>query len=121
MIGTIPSLQGFLIKKFDNPRFYTSVVAKVYMHSPHMHHTYNNSIYQTFPETEDRVATKLICPNTVEFKKRAQSLLVVVSSEPSSSYEQFTNKVRKYNTLEPFKFRDSVFGNKFNKVGFNLF
>lgn len=67
-----------------------------------------------FSETEDRSA-KLICPNTPEFKKRAQSLLVVVSSEPSSSYESFTNKVRKYNAKEPFKFPD-VFGSKFNKV-----
>ncbi|XP_026742826.1 receptor-type guanylate cyclase Gyc76C-like isoform X2 [Trichoplusia ni] len=67
-------------------------------------------------KTEDRVSPKLICPNTVEFKKRAQSLLVVVSSEPSSSYEEFTNKVRKYNTMPPFKFRDSVvFGTQFNK------
>ncbi|CAB3242068.1 unnamed protein product [Arctia plantaginis] len=64
-------------------------------------------------KTEDRSA-KLICPNTPEFKKRAQSLLVVVSSEPSSSYEIFTNKVRKYNAKEPFKFPD-VFGSKFNK------
>ncbi|KAJ8722786.1 hypothetical protein PYW07_003966 [Mythimna separata] len=64
-------------------------------------------------KTEDR--TKLTCPKTQEFKKRAQSLLVVVSSEPGSGYEEFTNKVRKYNTLPPFQFKDFVFGNKFNK------
>ncbi|KAJ8725569.1 hypothetical protein PYW08_003752 [Mythimna loreyi] len=66
-------------------------------------------------KTEDR--TKLTCPNTPEFKKRAQSLLVVVSSEPGSGYEEFTNKVRKYNSLPPFNFTDSffIFGSKFNK------
>lgn len=65
-------------------------------------------------KTEDRGITKVSCPNTEEFKKRAQSLLVVVSSEPSSSYEDFTKRVRKYNSLEPFKFPD-VFGDLFNK------
>lgn len=66
-----------------------------------------------FLETADRSNSKLTCSNTPEFKKRSQSLLVVVSSEPSSSYEEFTNKVREYNTLPPFKFPE-VF--KYNKV-----
>ncbi|XP_047021545.1 receptor-type guanylate cyclase Gyc76C-like [Helicoverpa zea] len=66
-------------------------------------------------KTEDRVL-KLGCPNKVEFKKRAQSLLVVVSSEPSSSYEEFTNKVRKYNTIAPFNFKEyPIIGSKFSK------
>ncbi|XP_021202770.2 receptor-type guanylate cyclase Gyc76C-like [Bombyx mandarina] len=65
-------------------------------------------------KTEDRVSSTLICPNTPEFKKRAQSLLVIVSSEPSPEYQEFTAKVRKYNSLEPFNFPD-VFGSKYNK------
>ncbi|XP_012544731.1 receptor-type guanylate cyclase Gyc76C isoform X2 [Bombyx mori] len=63
---------------------------------------------------EDRLSSTLICPNTPEFKKRAQSLLVIASSEPSPEYEEFTAKVRKYNSLEPFNFPD-VFGSKYIK------
>ncbi|KAG6449579.1 hypothetical protein O3G_MSEX006116 [Manduca sexta] len=64
-------------------------------------------------KTEDRGSSMLICPNTPEFKKRAQSLLVVVSSEPSSDYQDFIVKVRKYNSMKPFNFPD-VF-DQFNK------
>lgn len=67
-------------------------------------------------ETEER-GSQLVCPHTPEFKKRAQSLLVVVSSEPDGSYEDFTSRVRKYNTMKPFEFPlPAVFGNKFAKV-----
>ncbi|XP_026494984.2 receptor-type guanylate cyclase Gyc76C-like isoform X1 [Vanessa tameamea] len=66
-------------------------------------------------KTEDR-ASKLVCPNTAEFRKRAQSLLVVVSSEPEGSYEYFTGKVRVYNSMKPFEFPlPAVFENRFNK------
>lgn len=61
--------------------------------------------------------SKLVCPKTSEFKKRAQSLLVVVSSEPTEIYEEFTDRVRKYNNMPPFNFSD-VFAN-FNKVRSN--
>lgn len=68
-----------------------------------------------FTETEDRVYK--MCPNTTEFRKRAQSLLVVVSSEPAQGYEDFTAKVRNYTTLPPFQFPlPPVFGKKFTKV-----
>lgn len=67
-------------------------------------------------ETEDR-ASKLVCPRTSEFRKRAQSLLVVVSSEPEGSYEYFTSRVRDYNSIKPFEFPlPAVFEKKFNKV-----
>ncbi|KAL0893796.1 hypothetical protein ABMA27_013928 [Loxostege sticticalis] len=67
-------------------------------------------------KTEDRGSKKLVCPNTKEFKKRAQSLLVVVSSEPVGSYENFTERVRRYNAMKPFQFPlPAVFENKFNK------
>ncbi|XP_013186534.2 receptor-type guanylate cyclase Gyc76C isoform X2 [Amyelois transitella] len=60
--------------------------------------------------------SQLVCPKTEEFRKRAQSLLVVVSSEPASTYEQFTAKVRQYNSMKPFSFPlPAVFNNKFNK------
>lgn len=38
------------------------------------------------------------------FLKRARSLLVVVSTPPTNNYENFTEKVREYNTKEPFNF-----------------
>ncbi|XP_072943508.1 receptor-type guanylate cyclase Gyc76C-like isoform X2 [Epargyreus clarus] len=67
-------------------------------------------------KTEERGYAKLVCPNTPEFRKRAQSLLVVVSSEPESSYENFTSKVQKYNSMKPFQFPlPAVFENKFYK------
>ncbi|KOB74032.1 Guanylyl cyclase at 76C, partial [Operophtera brumata] len=64
-------------------------------------------------KTEDRV---LVCPKTTEFKKRAQSLLVVVSTEPTGVYAEFTNRVRKYNSMPPFNFTDGFDGfANFNK------
>ncbi|XP_041976899.1 receptor-type guanylate cyclase Gyc76C-like [Aricia agestis] len=69
-----------------------------------------------FIKTEDRRNSQPVCPNTPEFKKRAQSLLVVVSSEPEGSYEDFTKRVQDYNGRKPFEFNlPAVFGNKFNK------
>ncbi|XP_068630072.1 receptor-type guanylate cyclase Gyc76C-like [Battus philenor] len=66
-------------------------------------------------KTEDR-GSKLVCPNTVEFRQRAQSLLVVVSSEPAGSYENFTATVRQYNNKKPFEFPlPTVFEHKFIK------
>ncbi|CAH2074148.1 unnamed protein product, partial [Iphiclides podalirius] len=66
-------------------------------------------------KTEDR-GSKLVCPSTAEFRKRAQSLLVVVSSEPTGSYEVFTEKVRQYNNMKPFEFPlPTVFENRFIK------
>ncbi|OWR49210.1 putative guanylate cyclase [Danaus plexippus plexippus] len=66
-------------------------------------------------KTEDR-GSKLVCHNTPEFHKRAQSLLVVVSSEPEGSYEYFTSRVRIYNSMKPFEFPlPAVFTHRFNK------
>ncbi|XP_045445533.1 receptor-type guanylate cyclase Gyc76C-like [Melitaea cinxia] len=66
-------------------------------------------------KTEDR-ASKLVCPNSAEFRRRAQSLLVVVSSEPEGSYEYFTSRVRDYNSMPPFEFPlPTIFEKKFNK------
>ncbi|XP_013182173.1 PREDICTED: guanylate cyclase 32E-like [Papilio xuthus] len=65
--------------------------------------------------TEDR-GSKLVCPNTPEFRKRAQSLLVVVSSEPTGGYANFTSKVQQYNSMKPFEFPlPTVFVDRFTK------
>ncbi|KAJ0180455.1 hypothetical protein K1T71_003859 [Dendrolimus kikuchii] len=64
-------------------------------------------------KTEDRGKAKMICADTPEFKKRAQSLLVVVSSEPSGNYENFTERVRKYNAMKPFNFSEVFATSKF--------
>ncbi|XP_045491342.1 receptor-type guanylate cyclase Gyc76C-like isoform X1 [Colias croceus] len=66
-------------------------------------------------KTEER-AGELSCPNTPEFRKRAQSLLVVASSEPDRSYEDFTSRVQVYNSRKPFEFPlPTLFENKFLK------
>ncbi|VVD03545.1 unnamed protein product, partial [Leptidea sinapis] len=71
---------------------------------------------------EDR-GSGYVCPNnTPEFRKRAQSLLVVVSSEPERSYENFTSKVQMYNNKEPFGFHyPAVFEHKFKNVFVSIY
>lgn len=44
------------------------------------------------------------CNGQMGLFNRAMSLLVVVSSPPSGDYEDFSTKVREYNTGEPFNF-----------------
>lgn len=53
-----------------------------------------------------------------DFLKRAQSLLVVASTPPTPMYENFTEKVRMYNSKEPFNFTTPTIFNiqKFQKV-----
>ncbi|XP_026329867.1 receptor-type guanylate cyclase Gyc76C-like [Hyposmocoma kahamanoa] len=67
-------------------------------------------------KTEER-GSKIVCPTSAEFKRRAQSLLVVVSSEPAGSYANFTKRVSLYNTLKPFEFKlpEILEKNSFNK------
>lgn len=52
------------------------------------------------------------CHEIHGFTKRARSLIVVVSTPPNSIYEEFTDKVRIYNTRSPFFFANPVFPNK---------
>lgn len=47
---------------------------------------------------------KLSCNDVEKYRQRARSLLVLVSTPPASSYENFTVKVREYNKREPFNF-----------------
>lgn len=53
-------------------------------------------------------------PNSL---RRARSLLVIVSSPPENSYVDFTEKVRSFNTKDPFNFKiPSIFTNiQYNK------
>lgn len=55
------------------------------------------------------------------FKKRAQSLFIVVPTAPTENYENFTNQVREYNTKDPFNFHTSEYLNIFEKVNFPFF
>lgn len=64
-------------------------------------------------KTEDRGNSEMKCPDTPEFRKRAQSLLVVVSSEPYNKYENFTQNVREYNARPPFNFTQGFANSKF--------
>ena len=60
------------------------------------------------------------CGETESLIQRARSLLVVASTPPTDSYENFTAKVRDYNLMEPFKFTlPHIFlNNNFIKVSY---
>lgn len=63
------------------------------------------------------------CREIENFEKRGRSLLVVVATPPTENYEEFTEKVREYNTKEPFNFTVPPFFNNlpktYNKVSFD--
>lgn len=44
------------------------------------------------------------CSEIENFVNRGRSLLVVVATPPSENYENFTERVREYNTKAPFNF-----------------
>ncbi|XP_036326361.1 receptor-type guanylate cyclase Gyc76C-like [Rhagoletis pomonella] len=52
----------------------------------------------------DHVEAMKVCHETESFKQLARSLLVVASTPPTDSYENFTAKVREYNARKPFDF-----------------
>lgn len=55
--------------------------------------------------TGDQMSKHASCHDVgFNFKQRARSLLVIVSSPPAENYENFTVKVRDYNKREPFNF-----------------
>jgi guanylate cyclase, other len=60
----------------------------------------------------DNLSKYKTCMDIDGFLKRAKSLLVVVSTPPTVGYEEFTDKVRHYNTLPPFVFSTPSFPNK---------
>ncbi|KAJ1522077.1 hypothetical protein ONE63_002388 [Megalurothrips usitatus] len=50
------------------------------------------------------------------FQKRARSLLVIVSTPPTQNYDTFSERVRHYNSIEPFHFRTPpLFQTQFEK------
>jgi guanylate cyclase, other len=49
------------------------------------------------------------CSEIEGLMKRARSLLVVVSTPPTTKYDLFTAKVREYNALPPFEFVSPTF------------
>lgn len=63
------------------------------------------------------------CDESENFSQRARSLLVVASTPPTDSYENFTAKVRQYNLQDPFNFvLPSLFhSNNFIKVRYFYF
>jgi len=56
------------------------------------------------------------CLEPKDFLKRARSLMVVVSTAPTKNYEEFTKKVRYYNSIEPFNFIVPELLRKYEKV-----
>ncbi|BES97780.1 Guanylate cyclase [Nesidiocoris tenuis] len=62
--------------------------------------------------TKPRMSSGGDCHDQPGFEKRARSLLVIVSSPPTSDYSNFTESVRIFNNREPFRFMTpSVFDN----------
>ena len=61
----------------------------------------NYCLYVSEPEVFDKFTS---CDEQKDFLQRGRSLLVVVSSPPTYEYEDFTQKVREYNSREPFNF-----------------
>lgn len=60
----------------------------------------------------DQLARYNSCDQIEGFEKRASSLIVVVSTPPTKNYEEFSDKVRKYNEKKPFEFKNPSFPNK---------
>lgn len=54
--------------------------------------------------TPDQMTKYRSCDELENFKQRARSLLVIVSSPPAEKYENFTVRVRDYNKRDPFRF-----------------
>lgn len=52
----------------------------------------------------EQINTLSSCYKIPNFEKKAKSLLVIVSTPPIGSYENFTQNVRLYNNKEPFNF-----------------
>uniref|UniRef100_W8AIX8 Guanylate cyclase n=1 Tax=Ceratitis capitata TaxID=7213 RepID=W8AIX8_CERCA len=52
----------------------------------------------------EHVEAMKVCHETESFKQLARSLLVVASTPPTDSYEDFTARVRQYNSMKPFDF-----------------
>lgn len=65
--------------------------------------------------TGDQMSKHKHCNEVGNYKQRARSLLVIVSTPPVENYENFTMKVRDYNKREPFNFSTPDFLKNFQK------
>ncbi|XP_076654349.1 receptor-type guanylate cyclase Gyc76C [Halictus rubicundus] len=66
--------------------------------------TYSSREAQKYLWKPDHFDNLRNCLEPKDFLKKAQSLMVVVSTPPTQNYEEFTKKVREYSSKEPFNF-----------------
>ncbi|XP_037940750.1 receptor-type guanylate cyclase Gyc76C-like [Teleopsis dalmanni] len=66
--------------------------------------TYTPKEAEKYLRKPDQVERMTICREPENFMQLARSLLVVASTPPTESYENFTAKVREYNSQKPFNF-----------------
>ncbi|KAI9581516.1 receptor-type guanylate cyclase Gyc76C-like isoform X1 [Glossina fuscipes] len=66
--------------------------------------TYTPKEAEKYLRKPDQVEHMKTCDESENFSQRARSLLVVASTPPTDSYENFTAKVRQYNLQDPFNF-----------------
>ncbi|XP_071447576.1 receptor-type guanylate cyclase Gyc76C-like [Hetaerina americana] len=90
MMGTMQALQ-----LFDNGEYLVITVdTMTYTSKEAMKFLWKPEVYQKFNS----------CYDQKEFAKRGHSLLVIMASPPSQNYDSFTENVRKYSAMPPFKF-----------------
>ncbi|XP_076290712.1 receptor-type guanylate cyclase Gyc76C isoform X2 [Lasioglossum baleicum] len=77
--------------------------------------TYSSREAQKYLWKPDHYANLRNCMEPKDFLKKAQSLMVVVSTPPTQKYDEFTKKVLEYNGKEPFNFPYPVLLRKFDK------
>lgn len=67
----------------------------------------------------DQIMKLQNCREIENLDKRGRSLLVVVATPPSGNYDEFSEKVREYDTKPPFNFAiPPLFNNSSSKVNF---
>lgn len=78
--------------------------------------TYSTREAQKYIWKPDHLNKHSSCNELDNFKQRAKSLLVIVSSPPAENYQNFTEQVREFNKKEPFHFSTPVFFKNYQKV-----
>uniref|UniRef100_A0A1L8DJE6 Guanylate cyclase n=2 Tax=Nyssomyia neivai TaxID=330878 RepID=A0A1L8DJE6_9DIPT len=77
--------------------------------------TYSTREAQKYIWKPDHLNKHSSCNELDNFKQRAKSLLVIVSSPPAENYQNFTEQVREFNKKEPFHFSTPVFFKNYQK------
>uniref|UniRef100_A0A1B0CUZ5 Guanylate cyclase n=1 Tax=Lutzomyia longipalpis TaxID=7200 RepID=A0A1B0CUZ5_LUTLO len=77
--------------------------------------TYSTREAQKYIWKPDHLNKHSSCNELDNFKQRAKSLLVIVSSPPAENYQNFTEQVREFNKKEPFYFSTPVFFKNYQK------